>query len=49
MSFLFQNQPTLRATINEGDPQHAVFLAHVTKAMDVPDQKARKVMNFQSW
>jgi hypothetical protein len=44
----FQNQPTLGATINEGDPQHAVFLTHVTKAMGVPNQKARKVMNFQS-
>ena len=44
----FQNQPTLGATINEGDPQHAVFLTHVTKAMGVPNQKARKVMNLQS-
>jgi hypothetical protein len=44
----FQNQPTLGATINEGDPQHAVFLTHVTKAMGVPNQRARKVMNFQS-
>jgi hypothetical protein len=46
--FPFQNQPTLGATINEGDPQHAVFLTTVTRAMGVPNRKARKVMNFQS-